>query len=117
MCATDGLKLKLEASPDCTLQSSFHNGWKHDRYVTNVYMFVPNGTIVGMAINRPGVLHDSDISRVGNLYGKLEKLYNEHIFSWSCGVVDSAFACKNADYPIQSAQYLPACEITTKHMI
>ena len=50
-CATDGLKLTLQQLPDFLLQSKYYNGWKHDHYVTRVFVFAPDGMIVAMAIN------------------------------------------------------------------
>lgn len=52
-CLADGLKLYLEQSGDAIIQNMFHNGWKHDHYVGNVFLFAPNGTIIACAVNAP----------------------------------------------------------------
>ena len=59
MGAMDGLKLYVEASGDEAVQSRFYNGWTHDHYVSNVFYFVPDGTMRFMCINCPGTMHDS----------------------------------------------------------
>ena len=45
-CMVDGLKLYLQQAGDSIIQSHFYNGWKHDHYVTNIFAFAPNGTII-----------------------------------------------------------------------
>ena len=45
------------------MQSQYYNGWKHDHYVTSVFVFAPDGKIVAMTVNGPGVLHDSDMKK------------------------------------------------------
>ena len=106
-CATDGLKLTLQQSPEFLLQGKYYNGWKHDHYITSVFVFAPDGTIVAMAINEPGVLHDSDTEKMGNPYGKLGAMHGKQ---YVCDVVDSAFASKSTEYLIQSARHLPPTE-------
>ena len=57
-----------------------------------------------MVLNGPGVLHDSTMATMGNLYGKCKRLFEDfHVR----GVVDSAFASKRVDYFIKSAQTPP----------
>eukprot|EP00171_Calliarthron_tuberculosum_P005037 IDg5037t1 len=55
----DGLKLHLKQSGDCVIQNMFYNGWTLIHYVSNVFVFAPNGTIIACAINAPGSMHDS----------------------------------------------------------
>ena len=112
--ATDGLKLTLQQAPEFIMQSKFYNGWKHEHYVTSVFVFAPDGTIVAMAVNGPGVLHDSDMAKMGDLYGKLESMFINHFVR---GVVDSAFATKNNEFLIQSAQTLPPTEDASEHLL
>lgn len=68
----DGLKLYLEQSGDCVIQNMFYNGWTHDHYVGNVFVFAPNGCIIACATNAPGAMHDSTIAEWGNIHSKLE---------------------------------------------
>ena len=65
----DGLKLTLQQSPDTMINWYFYNGWKHDHYIINVYVFAPDKTIVAMSVNGPGILHESNMKK-GDLYGK-----------------------------------------------
>ena len=68
----DGLKLRLEQSGNDTMQSMFYNGWQHDHYVSCIYVFAPDGTIIAAALNAPGSVHDSQIADWGGVYTKLE---------------------------------------------
>lgn len=97
----DGLKLHLEQSNDPVLQNAFYNGWTHGHYVSNVFVFTPNGVITACAINAPGSMHDSLIAEWGGVYSKLERVYEQ---TGARCVVDSAFS--KGDYPflIKSAQ-------------
>jgi len=90
----DGLKLLLQQSGNIIIQNRFYNGWTHDHYVSNVFVFSPLGKIIACAINAPGCLHDSTIAGYGDIYDKLEEAYNRT--GGKC-VVDSAFA--RARYP------------------
>lgn len=57
----DGLKLYLEQSGDTVIQNMFFNGWKHEHYVSKVFVFAPSELIIGSVINAPGAMHDSPI--------------------------------------------------------
>ena len=91
-CAMDGIKLYLQQAGDSTIQNNFYNGWTHDHYVSAVLVFCPDGTIPIACFNVPGSVHDSTIAEWGNIYGKLEKVYNSPV-TGKC-VVDSAFSKK-----------------------
>ena len=67
-----------------------------------------------MAINGPGVLHDSDMAKMGDLYGKLESMFTKHYVR---GVVDSAFATKKDEFLIQSVQTLPETADAIEHLL
>ena len=60
-CMVDGLKLYLQQAGDSIIQSHFYNGWKHDQYVTNIFAFAPNGSIITCTLNAPGTWHDSTL--------------------------------------------------------
>jgi hypothetical protein len=100
----DGLKLYLEQSPNCLLQSRYYNGWTHDHYVTNILGFCPAGTIVVACVNVPGCIHDSTVCEWGNIYTQLGKVHAET--GGTC-TVDSAFSKKKCDFLIKSSQTLP----------
>jgi hypothetical protein len=42
----DGLKLYLQQSGNTEIQARFYNGWTHGHYVTSVFVFCPDGTIL-----------------------------------------------------------------------
>ena len=42
----DGLKIPIEASKNYSSQLLFYNGWQHDHFITNLYVFSPDGCIV-----------------------------------------------------------------------
>ena len=56
-CMVDGLKHYLQQAGDSVIQSHFYNGWKHNHYVTNIFAFVPNGSIIACTLNAPGTWH------------------------------------------------------------
>ncbi|CDF36841.1 unnamed protein product [Chondrus crispus] len=97
----DGLKLYLQQSGDSVIQNMFYNGWTHDHYVGNVFVFAPNGTIKACAVNAPGAMHDSTIADWGNIYKKLQDVYDRT--GGRC-VVDSAFSKGNHPFLIKSSQ-------------
>ncbi len=44
----------------------------HDHYITNVFVFTLDGTIIPMAyFNIPGFVHDSQVAEWGNIYVKI----------------------------------------------
>ena len=87
----------------------YYNGWKVDHYVTNVFVFVPDGTIPIAFFNVPGSVHDSQVAKWGGIYDKLESVYKSN--GGIC-VVDSIFGKIDRDFLIKSSQdYL--CSIET----
>jgi hypothetical protein len=101
----DGLKLLLEKPGFHRIQSCFYNGWLHDHFVGNIFVFAPSGLIVCCSINNPGCVHDSLCADVGGVYEKLEEQY---LLSGGKGVVDAAFARRRFPFLIKSCQVLPA---------
>ncbi|PXF45044.1 hypothetical protein BWQ96_05185 [Gracilariopsis chorda] len=97
----DGLKLLLKHSGDCVIQNMFYNGWTHDHYVGNVFVFAPNGTIIACVPNAPGSMHDSVIADLGKLYNKFGAQYAEH--GGLCEL-DSAFCKRYHPFLLKSAQ-------------
>ncbi len=61
----DGLKLHLQKSLNESIQEMFYNDWKEDHCVTNVFVFVPDGTIPIAFFNVPGCVHDSQVAKWG----------------------------------------------------
>ena len=90
--AMDGLKLRLERSGDDATQNSFFNGWTHDHYVSNLFLFSPDGKIRACYINAPGTFHDSTMANMSGIYDKIDILYER---LGSKVVVDSAFSADN----------------------
>ncbi len=76
----DGLKLYLERPPDETIQNLYNNGWAHDHFITNVLVFPQDGTIHMSYFNVPGCIHDSQVAEWGNIYTKLETIFDTHGF-------------------------------------
>ncbi len=83
------------------MQERFYNGWTHDHYMTSVFVFCPNGTILIAFFNIPGAVHDSQIAHRGNIYDKLGEVYKA--MGGKCAV-DSAFAKVNCPFLIKSSQ-------------
>jgi hypothetical protein len=99
----DGLKIALEQSGDALIQEHFYNGWTHDHYVSSVLCFCPDGTIPIAYVNIPGTVHDSQIADYGDIFDKLEMVYQ-----WDGGqcTIDSAFGNVNREFLIKSSQEL-----------
>ena len=100
-CTMDGLKITLEQSGDALIQERFYNGWTHNHYVSSVLCFCPDGTIPIAYINIPGAVHDSQIADYGDIYDKLEMVYQRD--GRQC-TVDSAFGNVNREFSIKSSQ-------------
>jgi len=103
----DGCKLDIEASGNESIQRRFYNGWTHGHYVSNLFVFAPDGTIVACVLNCPGSVHDS---MVGNycldkygktIYDKLGSVYNR---VGGRTVTDSAFCAKHHKFILKSSQ-------------
>ena len=112
--AADGMKIPLEASGNKIIQERFYNGWKHGHFVSNVFVFAPDGTIPIMSINAPGSMHDSKVATYGKVYKKLGKLWVKYGVKT---VVDSAFGSNLKDYPyLIKSQPNPTSSITAQEI-
>ena len=71
----DGLKLTLQRAGNETKQNNFYNGWTHEHYyVTNLFLFSPDGKIRYSYFNAPGVLHDSAMAIRSSIYDQIETI-------------------------------------------
>ena len=53
-CHIDGLKLYLESNDSLEIQGMYYNGWLHDHFVTNLFVFSSCGRIIAcVAFERP----------------------------------------------------------------
>ncbi len=94
-CSMDGLKLDIERPLDETIQSRYYNGWTHDHYVTNVFVFTPDGTFPMTYFNIPGCIHGSQVAEWGNIYAKLEAMFDKY---GVCCAVDSGVGKTERDF-------------------
>ena len=99
--AMDGLKLTLQRAGNETQQNNFYNGWTHEHYVTNLFLFSPDGKIRCSYFNAPGVLHDSTMAIWSSIYDQIETVYRD---TGKKVVVDSAFASKKSNAMLKSHQ-------------
>ena len=53
----------------------FYNGWTHGHYITNVFVFGADGTIIDAVLNVPGSVHDSQVAIWGGIYERLREVY------------------------------------------
>ncbi len=93
------LKLKLQKSPNQSIQEMFYNGWKADHYVTNVFS---DETIPIAFFNDPGCVHDIQVTEWEEIYVKLESVYKSN---GEICVVDSTFGKISQKILIKSSQY------------
>ena len=101
----------IQSAGDDEEQNCYYNGWTCDHYVNAVLVFCPDGTIPICCYNVPETVHDSMVAIFGNVYNKLENIFQ------SCGgrcVVDSAFARINYTFLIKSGK--PAVGMTVEQM-
>jgi DDE superfamily endonuclease len=98
-CTMDGLKLKIQSAPERAVQNRFYNGWQHDTFITNVFVFCPDGTIPICTYNFPGCVHDSAVAEYGNIYDKLERI---NISTGGRVTADSAFSARSYPFIIKS---------------
>eukprot|EP00957_Ditylum_brightwellii_P067467 5121244-Ditylum_brightwellii.AAC.1 len=97
----DGVKLYLQQAGDVKIQEHFYNGWKYYHYVTNLFMFTPDGMIRLMVVNLPGDTHDSTAANYGFIYKKLEDFFKK--YGDNC-VIDSAFSLIRRPYLLKSSR-------------
>ena len=102
-CFADGLKLPFEACFGLLQQGMYYNGWTHGHYITNVFVFGADGTIIDAVLNVPGSVHDSQVAIWGGTYERLKSLYQR---TGGICVVDSAFVSTNVPYLIKSSDDL-----------
>jgi hypothetical protein len=57
------------------IQERFYNGWTHDHYVTSVIRYCPDGTIPIAFFNGPGSVLNSQVAELGEIYSKLDHVY------------------------------------------
>ena len=101
----------LECAAEEDVQNRFYNGWTCDHYIGPVLMFCPDNTIPICCYNVPGTVHDSNIALMGDIYKKLEAVYN---LMEAKGTVDSAFACNTYPFLIKSCK--PTLDMTIEGM-
>ncbi len=77
-----------------------YNGWKANHYVTNVIVFVPDGTIPIAFLNVPSCVHDC---QVANWRG-CENLQSVHKSNGGNCAVDLAFGKITQQILIKSSQ-------------
>ena len=82
-------------------QNNFYNGWTHEHYVTNFFLFSPDENIRCSYFNAPDVLHNSTMANSSSIYDQIEMVYRD---TGKKLVVDSAFASKKSNAMLKSHQ-------------
>jgi hypothetical protein len=75
-CFADGLKIGIQSTSNFVAPAIHYNGWTHGHYITNIFLFVPDGTLIGAAVNYPGSFHNLTVCTMGGLYDCLQGMYN-----------------------------------------
>lgn len=96
----DGLKIPIEEAWGNEAQGQFYNGWLHGHFLTNLFLFTPDGRIRLAVINAPGSMHDSFLAIHFGVYGEIDRMHAE---DGSKVVGDSAFAGSGRRSIIKSA--------------
>ena len=99
-CVCDGLKIPIQQPKGYYKQGKYYNGWQHGHYITNLFVFAPDGMIIFALLNAPGSVHDSTLSEWGKLYNILN---NIHIRTGGKCCMDSAFAAVGNPSVIRSS--------------
>lgn len=81
----------------------YYNGWKMDHYLSNLFVFAPDGKIIFCLLNAPGSLHDSTLAECSNLYQLLNDVFVQT--GGQC-CMDSAFVSKNNPAVIKKSDHL-----------
>ena len=97
--AMDGLKIEIEVPKDEDTQNMFYNGWKCGHYISNLFLFSPNGKICACYFNAPGTVHDSTMANRSGIYERIDEVY---VKTGGRVVVDSAFGKRNHSSLIKS---------------
>ena len=97
----DGLKLTLQQSGRFTIQLRYYNGWTHDHYISNLFVFAPDGTIRFYCINCPRSVHDSQVGELSGMFQKLQSVFDK--FSATL-TVDSVFSSSRYPFLIKSSE-------------
>jgi hypothetical protein len=101
--ALDGVKFGIQKPSDDMKQSHFYNGWTHDHYVANLFLFTPDGCICAAYVNSPGTTHDSTMASMSKIYHKIDDMY-DLMDGMAKVLVGSAFASEARDSLIESYQ-------------
>jgi hypothetical protein len=115
-CVCDGLKISIEAAGQQHVQRRFYNGWQKDHCISNIFVFAPDGTIIAVALNCPGCMHDSQVAEMGFIYGKLEEVHVRVPGGAVC-VMDSAFSSIGRPYVLKSIQAHSRAENAQQYMM
>ncbi|EIW77798.1 hypothetical protein CONPUDRAFT_92166 [Coniophora puteana RWD-64-598 SS2] len=59
----DGVNIPVQTADDDEIENATYNGWLHDHFVSSVFAFGPDGTILMCRINAPGSWHDSRVAQ------------------------------------------------------
>jgi DDE superfamily endonuclease len=89
------------------MQRRCFNSWVHDHYVSNLFVFGPDGLIIACVINAPGAIHDGTLAELGGIYKSLFEIFDRN--KGKC-VMDSDFASANHPAIIKSFQNKTTCE-------
>jgi hypothetical protein len=101
--ALDGVKIGIQKPSDDMKRTHFYNGWTHDHFVANLFLFTPDGHIWAAYVNSPGATHDSKMASMSKIYHKIDDMYD--LMDGMAKVVgDSAFASEARDSLLKSYQ-------------
>jgi hypothetical protein len=82
----DGLNLKMQHPTDPAQQEMYYNGWTHDCYASNVFVYDSFGALIWATVNAPGSWHDMAIA-----HDLIQKILTDDNMEGFRIVGDSAF--------------------------
>ncbi len=84
-------------------QHHFYDGWTHDHYTANLFLFTTDGRICAAYLNSPGTTHDLTIATMSKTYHMIDFIY-DRMDRMAKVVVASTFASEEWDSLIRSYQ-------------
>ena len=64
----DGLNLPVNVHQDEKIQNAYYNGWTCSHYVSNIFCFAPDGSILFCNLKGPGSWHDAGLYSPNGLF-------------------------------------------------
>jgi hypothetical protein len=89
-------KIRIQKPFGDVRQHHFYDGWTHDHYTANLFLFTTDGRICAAYLNSPGTTHDLTIATMSKTYHMIDFIY-DRMDRMAKVVVASTFASEEWD--------------------